>query len=168
MQRGEPLTRPTMTPSPRVLYTDLAPDEAVALLARNGVGRLAFTFHDRVDIEPISYTYDNGWLYGRTSKGAKFVTVKHHPWVALQVDEVRSEQDWISVVVHGTFYVLEPSQAPNDPAAFDLALSILSRRNPDAFTAQDAAPHRNVVFRIHVGDITGRKAEPVPGLHTGM
>src|SRR5438105_5401 len=69
-----------------------------ALLARQRVGRLAFAFHDRVDIEPIHYAYEDGWLYGRTSHGSKLATVLHNPWVAFEVDEVRSHFDWESVV----------------------------------------------------------------------
>ena len=80
---------------------DLTPDESGALLARSHVGRLAFTHHDRVDIEPIGYISDGEWIFGRTSKGAKLSTLLHHPWCAFEVDEVRSMFDWSSVVVKG-------------------------------------------------------------------
>ena len=33
--------------------------EMEAILARNNVGRIAYAFQDRVDIEPISYVYAN-------------------------------------------------------------------------------------------------------------
>lgn len=62
--------------------------EMEALLARNHVGRLAFSFHDRVDIEPIHYVYADGVLYARTSPGHKLTTLAHHRWVALEADEV--------------------------------------------------------------------------------
>ena len=62
--------------------------ECLALLARNQVGRLAFTFHDRVDIQPLHYVYEAGWIYGRTSQGTKLATLAHHQWVAFEVDEV--------------------------------------------------------------------------------
>lgn len=34
-------------------------DEAEALLTRNHVGRIAFSLHDRVDMEPLHYVYDS-------------------------------------------------------------------------------------------------------------
>jgi hypothetical protein len=39
-------------------------DEAAchALLARHVVGRLAFSHHHRVEIEPIHYVYEAGWI----------------------------------------------------------------------------------------------------------
>ena len=45
------------------------------ILERNNVGRLAFSLHDRVDIQPIHYVYERGWLYGRTSEGDKIATL---------------------------------------------------------------------------------------------
>ena len=69
-------------------HSPSSPRDAVALLGAHHVGRIAFTFHDRVDIEPISYVYADGSIYGRTSPGTKLATVRHHPWVAFEVDEV--------------------------------------------------------------------------------
>ncbi len=62
--------------------------EAQALLVRNSVGRIAFSQHDRVDIEPLHYVYDAPWIFGRTSSGAKLLTLEHNHWCALETDEV--------------------------------------------------------------------------------
>lgn len=35
------------------------------------VARIAYSRENQVDIEPIHYIYQDGWLYGRTSRGAK-------------------------------------------------------------------------------------------------
>jgi nitroimidazol reductase NimA-like FMN-containing flavoprotein (pyridoxamine 5'-phosphate oxidase superfamily) len=141
-------------------FSDLSRDEAVALLGRNHVGRLAFTFHDRVDIEPISYVYTEGWVYARTSLGTKLRTLRHHPWVAFEVDEIRSRFDWQSVVVHGTVYVFDPGRGGADREGYDLAVKALRLVDADALTDSDATPHRQALFRIHVDDITGRRATP--------
>ena len=50
-------------------FRDLDAVEMVDLLARNHVGRLAYSFHDRVDIEPIHYVYADGAFYLRTEPG---------------------------------------------------------------------------------------------------
>jgi uncharacterized protein len=49
-------------PSFRVLNRD----ECEAILGRNTLGRIAFSFHDRVDIEPIHFVHRGEWLYART------------------------------------------------------------------------------------------------------
>jgi len=41
---------------PAIEFTDLTRDEIEALLKRNKVGRVAFAFHDRVDIQPIRWS----------------------------------------------------------------------------------------------------------------
>lgn len=140
-------------------FFDLSPAEAIDLLTRNHVGRLAFTFHDRVDIEPISYVFADGWLYARTSPGHKLATVQHHPWVAFEVDEVRSRFEWRSVVVHGTIYFLDADRDA-DRADYEVAVQILRSAQADTLTAGDKTPHRRVVFRIYADEISGRAAAP--------
>jgi nitroimidazol reductase NimA-like FMN-containing flavoprotein (pyridoxamine 5'-phosphate oxidase superfamily) len=140
-------------------FFGLSRDEALELLARNRVGRLAFSFHDRVDIEPISYVLSDDWLYARTSPGTKLTVVQHHPWVAFEVDEIRSRTDWRSVVVHGTIYFLDPNREA-DRADYDAAVKVLRSADADALTADDATPQRQVLFRIHLDDIVGRGAKP--------
>jgi hypothetical protein len=146
-----------MLMSPQLRVAELTREESTALLARNHLGRLAFTFYERVDIEPVGYTYEDHWLYGRTSPGAKIFTVKHHPWVALQVDEIQSAVDWESVVVHGTFQILDPLRSTTDRVVYERAFQIIRAEDPTAFTDEDFAPHRSVIFRIHVDEIVGRR-----------
>ncbi len=138
-------------------FFDLTRDEAIEMLTRNHVGRLAFSFHDKVDIEPISYVFADGWLYARTSPGHKLSTVQHHPWVAFEVDEVRNRYDWRSVVVHGTIYFLDSSRDA-DRADYENALKVLRSAEADALTANDAAPHRQAVLRIYADEVVGKGA----------
>ncbi|MEO7085648.1 MAG: pyridoxamine 5'-phosphate oxidase family protein [Gemmatimonadaceae bacterium] len=137
-------------------FSDLTRDESLELLRRHHTGRLAFAFHDRVDIEPISYVYSDGWLYARTSSGTKLETVQHHPWVAFEVDEVHGRFDWQSVVVRGAIYFLDTSAGERE--AYHHAVDILRTVDPTAFTEEDAVPHRTRVFRIHADELTGRRA----------
>ncbi len=147
------------TPPPEI--RPLTHDECLAVLARHQVGRLAFTFHDRVDIQPIHYVYDDGWLYGRTSEGAKLETIAHNRWVAFEVDEVRAPLDWASVVVRGAFYRLDPGAvAEREREAAARAVELLQRVVPNTLGADDPVPSRRVLFRIHVDDVTGRRAVP--------
>src|SRR5687767_1437716 len=85
------------------IIRELKGDEAQALLLRNNVGRIAFALHDRVDMAPIHYVYEAPWICGRTSTGAKVLTLAHNQWCAFETDEVRGLFDWESVVVKGAF-----------------------------------------------------------------
>ena len=79
------------------VFNKLTREEIDALLTRNTVGRIAYAFKDRVDIEPVNYAYADGWIYGRTSPGSKLHTLSHNRWVAFEIDESRGVFDWSSV-----------------------------------------------------------------------
>ena len=143
------------------VFRALSEDEARSLLVRNHVGRIAYSFHDRVDIEPIHYAVDGDWIYARTSIGAKLATLAHHPWCAFEADEVRGTFDWESVVVKGPFQLLDPQRGSPDAYAHGLAL--LRQIIPETLSAEDPAPHRTVLFRVHISEITGRAARPGRG-----
>lgn len=140
----------------RPVFYELPQNEALALLERHHVGRLAFTFHDRVDIEPISYRFDGAWVYARTSPGTKLTVVQHNPWVAFEVDEVESRFDWRSVVIHGTIYFLDPRGGDREREAYATALAVMRDVDADVLTPADSAPHRTTLFRIHADRIIGR------------
>jgi nitroimidazol reductase NimA-like FMN-containing flavoprotein (pyridoxamine 5'-phosphate oxidase superfamily) len=145
-----------MTRIGRPIFYELPAADTLELLMRHHVGRLAFTFHDRVDIEPISYLFNDGWVYARTSPGTKLSIVRHNPWVAFEVDEVEGRFDWRSVVIHGTIYFLDPRGGDDDREAYAAALGLMRTVDADVLTAADSAPHRSTLFRIHADQIIGR------------
>ncbi len=132
-------------------------DEAQALLARNRVGRIAFSQHDRVDIEPIHYVYEAPWIFGRTSAGAKLLTLSHNSWCAFETDEVRDMFDGESVVIKGPF---SPRGSPFATWDYDRAVAALRRLLPSTLTGEDPMPSRDVVFGVHASEISGRCSVP--------
>ena len=147
-----------------VTFRDLTVDEMDQLLKSTHVGRLAFTQHDRVDIEPIHFVYMDGALYGRTAPGTKLSVLAHYPWVAFEIDDVRGPMDWRSVVVKGTVYFVERGQASVLANAYDHAVSVIRTLMPDAFTENDPVPARTIIFRLHIHSMSGRAASS-SGLH---
>jgi nitroimidazol reductase NimA-like FMN-containing flavoprotein (pyridoxamine 5'-phosphate oxidase superfamily) len=133
-------------------------EDAIALLGRHHVGRLAFSFHDRVDIEPISYVFADGYLWGRTAPGTKLTTVLHHPWVAFEVDEIKGPFDWRSVVVRGTLYFLADEGAERARESYARAVELLRGLDAGALTPADMTPDRVVLFRIFADEVTARAA----------
>lgn len=55
-----------------------------------------------MDIQPVHYVYSDGWIYGRTSYGAKYEALGEtaHGWwpVVFEVDEVEDLFHWRSVL----------------------------------------------------------------------
>ena len=146
-------------------FAALEDAECEALLRRHHVGRLAFTFRDRVDIEPIHYVFADGHIFGRTRFGTKVDVLAHHPWVAFEIDEVDALFTWRSVVVHGRVTFPDPEGAAIDQAHYVRGVETFRRLVPQAFTAADPTPDRDLVFCIFVHDITGRIATETPDPH---
>ena len=143
----------------------LTQHECIAVLSRNVVGRLAFVRDGRPDVRPLHYRFEAGWIYGRTSEGstlAALAALAGEPWVAFEVDEVADAFDWTSVVVRGTFHRLDPDANEADVGPAVQATSRLRTIVPGTFAADDPAPHRTALFRISIGEMTGRRAEPGP------
>lgn len=142
----------------RPAFRELDREASDAVLAAHHVGRIVYSFRGRVDIEPISYVYADGWIHGRTAPGTKLTTLRHHPWVAFEVDEAEGPFDWRSVVVHGTFYHRAADGPPSERETFQRALAALRGSMPETLTATDPVPSRTVVFGIFADDVTGRAA----------
>lgn len=144
------------------LFLDLSREETETVLARNHVGRMAFSFHDVVDIRPIHYTFDEGWLFGRTSPGDKLITLEHHQWIAFEVDEVSGPFDWKSVIAHGTFHLLEPGGTDAEARLYERAVRTVKAFAPEALTEADRTPFRTEIFGISIDSLTGRSSSTKP------
>jgi uncharacterized protein len=141
-----------------IAFRSLSTDECRALLARHHVGRLAYAYKQRVDIEPLHYVMDGEWIYLRTAHGSKLAMLEHSPWVALEVDEVRSLFEWESVVIHGSVQVLDAGDGPDAAARWEHAVETFRRLVPNAFATGDPTPHRDLMLRVHLSHLEGRAA----------
>jgi len=143
-----------------LVIRELSRAESESLLARFWTARLAFCYHDRVDIEPIHYVYDAPWIFGRTGVGQKLLSLAHNQWCALEADDVRGVFEWESVVVHGPFYALNSNLGKHEK--YDRAVEALRRLIPQTLTEDDPTPFRTVVFGVHATEIAGRACEKGP------
>ena len=147
-----------MTHTMEPTFRELDEEDAHQVLARNHVGRIAYSFHDRVDIEPISYVFGDGAIYMRTAPGSKLETLAHSPWVAFEVDEVEGPLDWRSVVAHGTVYTLHESGSEVARATYRTALERIRQLVPTALSPRDPTPTRQTILKLHIATLRGRVA----------
>lgn len=144
------------TAKPR--FRELSTTEAMRVLRRNHIGRLAYTLHDLVEVQPIHYVTDGRWLYMRTSPGFKTEILERNRWLAFQTDEVESAFSWRSVMVRGSAYILSADAGPDLVARHRRALRWIRRVMPEALTAEDPVAFRTVILGVHIDSISGREA----------
>lgn len=145
-------------PTAKPTFRELTADECHALLGRHNVGRIALAHNNRVDIFPIHFVPDGGWIYCRTAAGQKLEMAVHNRWVAFEVDEVHALFDWESVVVKGGLYLLRRDGSDQEREIYDKGLALIRRLVPETMTPGDPLPDRAIIFRIHVDEISGRSA----------
>jgi hypothetical protein len=92
-------------------------------------------------------------MLGRTSAGAKLITLTHNSWCAFEVDGVRGMFDWASVDVNDRF-----SAQPSERTVWDHAAALAANRRlrPSTLMPNDPSSHRNARFRVHAAGISGR------------
>jgi nitroimidazol reductase NimA-like FMN-containing flavoprotein (pyridoxamine 5'-phosphate oxidase superfamily) len=145
--------------------TELSRDECIGVLRANRVGRLAYEIDRLVDIEPISYALDETdglVICMRTSEGSKAIALSHRQWVAFQVDIIKGPLEWRSVVAHGSVYRVGSGTPALEEGLLKRTVAALREAIPDAFGANDPAPFRRTLLRLHVDLVTGRAAAVAP------
>lgn len=147
-----------MATAPQLIVEELSEEQSRELLARNHLGRIAYTFKDQVDVRPLMYVLDDGWLFGRTSSGEKLRIFRHNRWVALVVDEVKDFWNWESVVVRGGVHFFGERGDPEDLSMRQRALEAIRKVLPEALTESDPASDRRYLFGLAIQEISGRKA----------
>lgn len=150
--------RPTNAPR----FRTLAKRECEALLRRATVGRLAYSLHDQVDIQPINFAYSDGWIIWRSAPGTKLEALARNRWVAFEVDEIEDACNWRSVVVHGSSYPLDDETTFLPPSVRANAIALLRRVIPEIGTKHDPTPEREHLFHMQINQMTGRAATTRP------
>lgn len=141
--------------------------ECDAVLARNHVGRIAFREAQQVNIQPVGYVARDPWLFLRSAYGAKLEAITSDPFVAFEVDEIDGPFDWRSVVVHGTIYLLPTDGSAVEQRVAQRAIDAIRSVMPEAFTARDPMPERQILYGLHIHEISGRMAQST-GARTGL
>lgn len=144
----------------------LAPESVELLLQTQIVGRLGCHTDDKVYVVPISYAYEDGYVYGHTNDGMKLQMVRANPNVCLEVDDVKSYDNWRSVIAWGTFEELSGRDAANavsvlvsrlaDSVARDREITSSDVDMKDIEGAMKLHAEKGVIYRIKLTEKTGR------------
>lgn len=130
------------------------------------VGRLACTRNNQPYVVPIYFAYHEHHLYATSTVGQKIEWMRANPLVCVEVDNITSHEEWMSVVVFGRYEELP--DLPEFKRAREQALYLLQRRSTwwwePACICEDHrdTPHSctPVAYRIHIDRVSGLRATP--------
>ena len=136
------------------MISRLSTEESYELLRGRRVGRLGCVADGEPYVVPVNYVCEGDAAYVHSLPGRKVQAMRANPRVCLQVDDIRGEFGWRSVLAFGRYEEL--TRPPERQRAFDLLLSLFPGLTPvESFIADDAAAPAPVIFRIRVERVTG-------------
>ncbi|MFY9608112.1 MAG: pyridoxamine 5'-phosphate oxidase family protein [Blastocatellia bacterium] len=148
-----------------MVIQEMTPEECRKALAETGVARLACESAGQPYVVPVCLAYDGKCLYGFSTLGQKIEHMRANPLVCLEIDDVKDQHHWMSVVAFGRFEELPDK--PEFKAVRLHALELLQKRATwweaacVAWAHGDRAnPLTPVFYRIHLDRMTGRRVSP--------
>ena len=146
-----------------MVINELTAAECTELLSRVSLGRLGCSLDNQPYVVPIFVAYDGGYLHALSTVGQKVKWMRKNPKVCVQVDEIRSESQWTSVVVNGQYQELVEPRYTSELAH---ARKLLEKRLhwwENAMAERQLKAADNLIaplfFRIHVESMTGLRAQ---------
>jgi nitroimidazol reductase NimA-like FMN-containing flavoprotein (pyridoxamine 5'-phosphate oxidase superfamily) len=117
-------------------------------------------------VVPIYFAYADRHLYAISTMGQKIEWMRTNPRVCVEIDEINSPDEWMSLVVLGRYEEL-PDRSEFKRAR-EQALELLQKRSAwwwePACVCENHrdSPHSctPVAYRIHIDRITGQYATP--------
>lgn len=153
-----------------MLIEELPIQACLDLLARVRFGRLACARDAQPYIVPFYFAYHGNCLYSFSTVGQKIEWMRANPLVCVEVDEVMSAHQWMSVIVLGRYEELldTPEWRSERELAWNLLQQYAMWWEPGyAKTIVHSAerPLVPVFYRVSVTRLTGRRAaleQPTP------
>lgn len=143
---------------------DMTEAECRHALKQANVGRIACAHDHQPYVVPIYFASDLNHLYAVSTVGQKIDWMRANPLVCVEVDNITSHDEWMSLVVFGRYEELP--DLPEYQTARERALGLLQKRSlwwwEPAWVCGDhrETPHfcTPVAYRIHIDRITGHHA----------
>lgn len=125
-------------------------NEIEEVLGRNFLGRIGFRYEDQIYILPVYYHYDGADIILRSYEGLKIELMRHTPDVCFEVEEIRSFNDWKTVLCRGVYEELHDLDEIN----------IIKKKLLESTLATKAISedldHKIIYYKIRIKKMSGR------------
>lgn len=141
---------------------ELTEGDCHAVLQKTRVARLACARNNQPYIVPISFDLDGDCLYSYATLGQKILWMRENPLVCVEVDELTSQRQWVSVIVYGRYEELSetPEYADSRRKAEQLFQQHPAWWEPASVPLLKQQRRSPIVYRVRIGRVTGRRTMP--------
>jgi len=95
-----------------MVMNEMTEQESREALARTTFGRLGCSLGDQPYIVPVCLACEGNFIYVFSTLGKKIEWMRANPKVCIQIDEIKGQSLWSSVIVNGHYEeLLEPQHA---------------------------------------------------------
>jgi nitroimidazol reductase NimA-like FMN-containing flavoprotein (pyridoxamine 5'-phosphate oxidase superfamily) len=139
------------------MITRLNEEESFALLRASRLARLACVADDGEPyVVPVNYVCDDVSIIVHSLPGKKIEAMRSRPRVCVQVDEIKDQFNWTSVLAFGTYKEVTGEAARE--RAMNLLLAALPDLTPvESVIAHDAGAPAPIIFRVLIDRVTGMR-----------
>jgi nitroimidazol reductase NimA-like FMN-containing flavoprotein (pyridoxamine 5'-phosphate oxidase superfamily) len=142
--------------------TNLERQECLEFLKQAGFGRLGCVNTNQPYVVPVYFAYESEQLFGFSTEGQKIGWMRENPLVCVLADDIKSEQEWTSVLVMGRYEEL--SDHPQYENRRLHAQELLEKRSlwwklaiASSQTRDEHLRVLPILYCIHIKEISGHR-----------
>lgn len=146
------------------MLAQLTQTEIEEVLTNNYIGRIGYRDDESVYIVPVNYQYKPGYVQCYSLVGEKIQVMRQHPEVCFEVEEVKDNSHWTTVICWGRYEEI------SDEAELELlrpqyaeymlrmraSLTSLPPGEAERTPPTEAELSAPVIYRIHFTKYSGR------------
>ena len=135
------------------------------ILTSQLIGRLACCEDKYPYIVPVTFAYDENYIYGQSVEGRKLELLRKNPNVCFEVDIANDIANWQSAIIFGQFEELKKDAAEEARILlFNKAMPLMTKSSIHLHEHDEGERHelsdksriKPIMFRIKINEKTGR------------
>lgn len=132
--------------------------DVLETLERGNLGHLGCFWANEVYVVPITYVFENPYIYSHSKDGKKISMMRQNPHVCIEVEEIRDMFSWRSAIAWGEYEELRGDEATTGMRMLikKITHEIANGKSSPLEMDFDALFEEAVIYRIRVNKLSGR------------
>jgi len=134
------------------MISHMGEKDSLEMLRSATLGRLGCNIDGAPYVVPINFIFDGKFIYVHSLPGLKINALRKNPRACIQIDEIKDEYHWRSVIAYGNYEEIE------DEEQKERMLAEMFKRLPHLTPVESRMsrmPVQSIVFRLLIDKVTG-------------